>query len=948
MGQLQVRQSRLVGIAFVACAVLLSSCSGGGGGGGGGALILITADGASQALWTLVNGVPTVPASCPTGVFINGRITFTFDGAVDPASIPVGPNALGSLNVVSELTSVPAFGTFTVEDDPAFPAGNHRRVVFTPALPANPNSPCSAGVEGFQNYQVVVPFGASVQIIVVDGEPIGAGAVTCFRTCGCPSGGGCTTAFQDAVPGGPYVTSTTPLTSDPSPPGVDVCAIANDTIQINVSEALDPTGIDLANVRVIDTSNGTQVPGSLVFFQATSVNGPSRIDYVASSQLAGNRTYQVLLNPAIHDFSGNPIEPAQGNPGAQLFFATNATQSQPAPPLVENFDTLHVLGTTGAVTWPGNGFLQATFPLELTGTGADGAFNAPAATTTVLDTAELIGGQPRMGIWNFTDVNIPATATVRVVGPYQAHFRCTGMVTLNGVINGNARYGAPDFPEPLRPRSRARHPEQQRRDELRGERRRCERGRRRGRNRLGQHAPPGQPADVRVHGPHPAGRGRFRADTRGDGEHGLAVEHLLRRRPGRRLGCFPAAGPGCTVGDIGGLGGAGGTAARVGEAGLPRVATPACTPTAGVIQPLAQPSPIPVVMMPPITLQSAGSGGGGGGDHLDANGVPPNNDDQGGGGGGGGGGIRISCVGPYTQGPGGTITVRGSQGAGAQTVSGCGGSGSGGEVWIQTFSALSTSATAVIDVTGPIRLSPAVGLIGCSNQAAGGGGAGLVQLEAGQGPTPTANFNLQPVPTPTSGAVFSAPPFAYSGAITGQGRSGLRYSGVVPSRLHERRRGVQPRQRAGRDAHDPLRGRPRGGQQHAAEPDPRPRDPQDHGDRRRADHRGEPGRARRLSVHRVHRRHLVPRTADDPLERDAAQRRLDHDQHEHTADLSVGSNAASGPNPDPARSEPSLSSTPCTTAREPRPPSLSRSSPRPSSSPPAAEEAEEEEEARSS
>jgi hypothetical protein len=196
------------------------------------------------------------------------------------------------------------------------------------------------------------------------------------------------------------------------------------------------------------------------------------------------------------------------------------------------------------------------------------------------------------------------------------------------------------------------------------------------------------------------------------------------------------------------------------------------------VQPIAQPSQIPVAMMPPISFQSAGSGGGGGGDHLEATGTPPTNDDQGGGGGAGGGGLRISCVDAYSQGTTGIILARGVVGGSAQTLGGCGGTGSGGEVWIQTFSTLTMNATSLINVDGPGRLSPVVGQIGCSNQAAGGGGDGLVQMEAGSGPTPTVNFNLQPVPSGSSGAVFSAPPFVFAGGmVTGQGRSGLRYSG---------------------------------------------------------------------------------------------------------------------------------------------------------------------------
>jgi hypothetical protein len=242
------------------------------------------------------------------------------------------------------------------------------------------------------------------------------------------------------------------------------------------------------------------------------------------------------------------------------------------------------------------------------------------------------------------------------------------------------------------------------------------------------------------------------------------------------------------TGELGGFGGAGGTAGRVGEVAFPRgtVATiPGCTtnPACDVLmatcftQTPAQPSQVPIVMVPPITQQSAGSGGGGGGDHLENINPAPNGDDQGGGGGGGGGGVRISSVGAYTQGATGQIISNGAQGATAQTLGGGGGSGSGGQVWIQSFATLTMDPAAIISVDGPGRLGPVAGQIGCSNQAAGGGGDGLVQLEAGQGPTPTPNFQLLPVPTPTTGAVFSAPPFQFAGGVVGQASSKFRFTG---------------------------------------------------------------------------------------------------------------------------------------------------------------------------
>jgi hypothetical protein len=192
--------------------------------------------------------------------------------------------------------------------------------------------------------------------------------------------------------------------------------------------------------------------------------------------------------------------------------------------------------------------------------------------------------------------------------------------------------------------------------------------------------------------------------------------------------------------------------------------------------------PIPAAMIPPITQQCAGSGGGGGGDHLDNIAPIPNNDDQGGGGGGGGGAIRISCIGPYVQGLGGptaSISAVGAMGATALANSGAGGSGSGGEIWIQTFSTITIAATAIMDVDGPARVGMTLPNIGCGPQASGGGGDGLIQLEAGTGAIPTPSFAINPPPTATTGAVFVAPPFQFSGGVTGQATSRFRHVGYA-------------------------------------------------------------------------------------------------------------------------------------------------------------------------
>ena len=770
--------SAVLCFASAVVSVFLSSCSGGGGGGGG-KLILITADGASAPLWALVNGVPTVPPSCPIGVFLNGRITFTFDGPVDPASSPSGVFAIGSLNILSEVTGIPAEGTFTVEDDPALSNGNQRRVVFSPALPADPGVRCSGGVDAFQNYEVSVPFGTtSPNVIVVDGERIETGATTCFRTCGCPDGGGCAAPFLDAVAGPPVIMSTSPATSNPAPTAIDRCTIAGQVIQILFSEPLDPAGVTLANIQVVNLGNGVQIPGSLVFHQATTVDGTSQVDYVLMSPPPpGGTTFQVVVGPGVTDFGGNSVVPAQ------LFFQTSPVASVPQPPLVETFDSSNPGGVSGAAAWTGNGMLAATFPIEIVGNGADGSFNPPVGTTTILDTNQLVSGQSRAGIWNFTSVNIPATATVRVIGPYQGHFRCTSTFTLEGAINANAASGpfvSVNFYD--------RGPEIGIQNNGAGLN--CEAnggvgnaGGGNGGTGSGVTPPPGSPPTFQCTVRVSSGEAGYGPTIDGAQNPGSSPNPFYAGGRGGDSGCFPAAGAGCTAGDLGGLGGAGGTAARVGEAGLPRVATAACTPNPVVVQPIAQPSPVPPVVLPPISVQSAGSGGGGGGDHWEPTGVPPGNDDQGGGAGGGGGGVRISCASAFQMGGGpitAQITARGAQGNTAQAQGGGGGSGSGGEVWIQTFATVAITAASTIDVTGPGRLSPTVGAVGCSNQAAGGGGAGLVQIEAGQGPTPTPTFNLQPTPTPTTGAVFSAPPFGFGGTVVGIGRSGLRFAAPAP------------------------------------------------------------------------------------------------------------------------------------------------------------------------
>jgi hypothetical protein len=476
------------------------------------------------------------------------------------------------------------------------------------------------------------------------------------------------------------------------------------------------------------------------------------------------------------------LQASASNASAQLFFQTAPVPICPQPPLIETFDTTdHLDVTSGPLRWTGDGVLQTELVPDLIGTGADGAFSPPPSATTVLDTNEMLGGQSRQGIWNFTSIGIPATATVRIVGPYLAHLRCLGAVSVVGTIDVSAGTtnpliaGTPPY---------ERGPEAGLQNN--GGNFDCEAlggvanaGGGAGGTGSGITPPPGSPSNFQCLIIAAHGEAGFGPTIDGQPNPAGSQNALYAGGQGGDSGCFPQGTTGgCSLGDAGGLGGAGGTAGRTGEAGLPRSNT-TCTPVP-VTQPVAQPSPVAPAMIPPIAIQSAGSGGGGGGDHLSPM-SPPVLDDQGGGGGGGGGGLRISCLGAYSQGNasiGGTILAQGAVGGNAVSLGGPGGSGSGGEIWIQSFSTVTITAASTMNVTGPPRLNGMTGNIGCSPQASGGGGAGLIQLEAGAGAPPTSGFNIIPTPTPTAGAVFSAVPFAYSTTtITGSARSKFFHAG---------------------------------------------------------------------------------------------------------------------------------------------------------------------------
>jgi hypothetical protein len=770
-------------LATVALSMVLGGgCGGGsaGGGGGGGG------DGAPLVVGIRVLNVPvgggnivdlelwnsSTGSTSPnpvTGIPLNATIEIECAGVVDTASLPDTGIALGSINITTSnaQVTVPAFGTFAVSDAPNLPPGNRRIISFLPTPPTDPSNPAAtAGFSGNLQYTIFIPrAGISPQVLNIAGSPVQNDAQTAFVTCDpVTNPGGEAGCFTDPVPGVPYVVSTTPNSSDPSPTAIDPATVANNTVTVFISEPLFPAGINLQNVRLINSNSGAQVPGSVQFYQlGTPEAGPNtaRIDYIASSSLLANVTYELVISNQVADFGGNPVvlyNPAgTPPPSGRRFFTTIPVQFCAQPPVNELFDNTARRGTvTGAIVWDGSGMLFSQFPGELVGDGTFGVLNVPAGTSS-LDTGQAPVPGYAEGNWNLTDLNVPSGANARVIGPYRVHLRCLGTANVSGILDGSAGQIAP-------PGVPLGSPEQ---------------GPRAGNfNDGGNLANSIVPGGVANAGGGNGGRGSQQSyGTRtvaGETGFGPTLNGLPNTGPfgsndlfgggeGGDGGCRFVLGGCGSPGELGGIGGAGGSAWAEGGDGRPLTPqTLGCMPVANLIQSISMATPIPPAMIFPISLASAGSGGGGGGDRFENNvqGVPdPTLDDQGGGAGGGGGGIRISAVNNVNINSGAALRFNGARGAaGSQFFGGGGGGGSGGEIWLESFSDVVINASALMFV------SPGAAGTTCGDGNSGPGGAGLYQFEDSNG---VINTNFIPAGGGTGGANINVVQFPFSTTITG-------------------------------------------------------------------------------------------------------------------------------------------------------------------------------------
>ncbi len=744
--------------AVLLAIVMLSACGGSNGHGTTSQILRISVQATDQTLWPATAGMP-----CVSNLPLTTAFALDFSDAVDASSLPA-IHAAGPVSITpAQAASGAVLGTFHVVDDPSRPPGNRARVIFAPRYPSTPSNVCSGGLTGGTTYDISVPSGLNGNAVVtVSGRPLENSAQACFTTCPCGVSGGPCNPITDPVPGDAHVIGTLPATSDPAPPAISACSIGNDVVVVLIDEPLDPATLTAASVRILDVATQAVIPGTLYLMQGDPFGGTAsatRLEFTARHHLAAGRTFEIVIGPEVRDFGGNPIQTSvSGPPGAHLYFATSPGAPLAQAPITESFaDTGGLATQSGNIAWDGSGTAHATLPTAVIGDGSDGAFVASANVT--LDT-----GVPasRHGVFNFTTFTVAAGVTVRVVGPYPCHIRCQGDVSVDGILDVRAGTSAS---APLGSPDQA-----------------AKAGLLNNGGGLGCVAAGGVGgAGGGAGGAGSPGTCNVRAAT-GENGYGPTIDGAPNPGvPGNATyaggvggdsGCFPVVS-GCTLGDLGGLGGAGGTAATVGADGLPHVNSVACPlQTIPTQQPIAHASPVVASFIPPVSLLSAGSGGGGGGDHTETILTPPAADDQGGGGGGGGGGIRITSGGNFVQGGTGRILCSGGSGNIGAVFGGSGGSGSGGEIWIQALGSVSLATTAILDVDGPPRPAVGVNMFGCSNQASGDGGDGLVQIEYGAGTAPS-GFVTNP-PAASSLVVLSVPTAA---TVEGTAYSSFRHSG---------------------------------------------------------------------------------------------------------------------------------------------------------------------------
>ena len=718
--------SRLTILAGMTCMILLSSCGGGGGGGGPFDLLDIQVAGTGGAIF--VKDGPQ-SAGCPTGAFVNARVTFRFNAPVDPSTLPpVGTAAGGSIEILDVQNQQPAQGVFRV--DPS----NPRLVHFEATAPSDPQQPCAAGFAADTEYSVIVHGmdGMATSMILAGGAAIPTTVSACFTVKSCPG----SSPYFDPVPTAPAVVATTPLMSGTAPLTLQsdlTGATGGSQITLDFDQALDPATVNVNTVSLLNTTANPQGPVpqafTVTFFQAGSLSDPLRSRIVLNTQLplADGDVFQVVLN-GVTDLNGDAAS------SSDLLFTIQDNNDPVTQVFQESFDsTANRASTQGAVLWDGSGALNAVFVGDLLGDGSDGV--GVFDTSLVINTDQLPVNHP--GVFNFTSLTVGDMLNLGVTLQFTgttdqppgesnrpAITRCQGAILIHDgvVVDCGGRPGVNGGTAP--PSSTS--------------------------SRLGGWGGPG------------AGRGGTSSPMT-DGTpspmglpgEGGRVDAMAPTRPGDQPNTdtanplYGGGGGGAMALEpnflLAAAGGGGGRASSFGgyDANNP---APASTFSFNVAQPgethqgtdgmglgappAGQPGPFPAAMIPPLREAVGGSGGGAGGDRVT---VVSNVGTHipGGSGGGGGGAMEFSCLGPLTIGIG--VIFDCSGGAGGSTggvFAGRGGGGSGGSMVIRSLSDLNLGLGITFDASGGATNRDAA-----LNGDGGAGGDGVIQIESAEGTT---------------------------------------------------------------------------------------------------------------------------------------------------------------------------------------------------------------------
>jgi hypothetical protein len=386
-------------VCMVIIGVFVSILSGCGGGGGG----VWNEPGASSVTVT-----STHPANGETGVVLNTKISATFSGAVDSATITTA-----TFTVKQGTTVVPGTVAFTP-----------LTAVFSPAVNLIPNT----------LYTATITTGVKDQT----GKALASNFVWSFTT-------------------GTTLDATAPTVIGT----INANGAANVAVNTNVgatfSEVMNPLTITNANFTLKETVAGTPVAGIVSYSGVNAVFDPL-------NNLASNTSYTATIKggvTGVKDLAGNPmasdfvwswttgaapdstrptvilVSPANLATGVATSSAIHATFSEAMDPLTISTANFKVAGVTGVVTY--NAITKVATFTPSTNLAVSTTYTATITTGV----ADLAGNTMLVDkVWSFTTAATPIVPPVVALGTASTFgtFGGTAGMTNQGIltiINGN-------------------------------------------------------------------------------------------------------------------------------------------------------------------------------------------------------------------------------------------------------------------------------------------------------------------------------------------------------------------------------------------------------------------------------------------------------------------------------------------------------------------------------